>query len=139
MFIIFFFPQKSPLCLVNVSYFRFREHFNKLLICKSSYEEPFLVRGKHKNDWKGPNIDIKRNDFLINDNRALNIEIWRKKIIIILQLISRKCGKWRGKYIFFLQITSRIAITHLTDFCWSSTFPGSLNEFTVSSQSLLLL
>ena len=23
--------------------FRFREHFNKLLICKSSYEEPFLV------------------------------------------------------------------------------------------------
>ena len=23
---------------------RFREHFNKLLICKSSYEEPFLVR-----------------------------------------------------------------------------------------------
>ena len=79
MFIIFFFPQKSPPCLVNVSYFRFREHFNKLLICKSSYEEPFLVRGKHKNDWKGPNIDIKRNDFLINDNRALNIEIWRKK------------------------------------------------------------
>ena len=138
MFIIFCFPQNSPLCLVNVSYFRFREHFNKLLTCKSSYEEPFLVRGNHKNDWKGPNIDIKRNNFLINEKGALNIEIWRKQIINLL-LISPKCGKWRGKYVFFLKITSRITITHLTDFCWSSTFPGSLNEFTVSSQSLLLL
>ena len=134
-----FFPQKSPLCLVNVSYISDSENistnclFASLLMRNHSWWGEII-----KMIEKAQILILKEMIFPINEKGALNIEIWRKQIIDLL-LISPKCEKWRGKYVFFLKITSRITITHLTDFCWSSTFPGSLNEFTVSSQSLLLL